>query len=105
MHRMAAAAASSLNEATPFRTASSGSDRFAGGSAGDSLGQTLDSAAQAVSIVPGLRLENVQLGFGYSSNGLPGARSLYGSGLGADTTITRARPWRTASVSGCLRSG
>ena len=85
MHRMAAAAASSLNEATPFRTASSGSSRFSGASAGDSLGQTFDAAAQAVSVVPGLRLENVQLGFGYSSNGLPGARSLYSSGLGADT--------------------
>jgi hypothetical protein len=105
MHRMAAAAASSLNETTPFRTAGSGAARFAGGVAGGSLGAGLDRAAEAISVVPGLRLENVSLSAGYSSNGLPGARSIYGreSGLGSDTdfgaqaTLAFRKRFRTSS--------
>lgn len=87
MHRVAAAAASSLNEATPFRTAGSGTARFSGSQTGETLGEGLDRAAEAVSAVPGLRLENVELSAGYSSNGLPGARSLVGgdSQLGSDS--------------------
>ncbi len=104
MHRMAAAAASSLNEATPFRTSGASPARFAGAS-GESLGAGLDRAAEAISVVPGLRLENVTLSAGYSSNGLPGARSLYGSqaGLGSDmdfgasATLAYRKRFRTSS--------
>ena len=105
MHRLAAAAASSLNEATPFRTSGSGSARFSGSQAGASLGSGLDRAAQAVAVVPGMRLENVSLSAGYSSNGLPGARSIYGaqSGLGGDNdfrgeaTLAYRKRFRTSS--------
>ena len=108
MHRVAAAAASSLNEATPFRTAVAGDSRFAGSGvqAAESLGYGLDRAAEAVSAVPGMRLENVTLTAGYSSNGLPGARSLYGanSQVGSDTdfrgsaTLAYRKNFRTSSL-------
>ncbi len=106
MHRMAAAAASSLNEATPFRTGGAGSARFSGSQAGASLGSGLDQAAEAISVVPGLRLEDVTLTAGYSSNGLPGARSLYQStsSLGSDNdfrgsaTLAFRKRFRTSSV-------
>lgn len=107
MHRVAAAAASSLNEATPFRTAGSGTARFSGAQAGESLSEGLDRAAEAVSVVPGLRLENVELTAGYSSNGLPGARNLGGgadSQLGSDTdfrgaaTLAYRKRFRTGAL-------
>ncbi|MCB1018404.1 MAG: hypothetical protein KDC27_00680 [Acidobacteria bacterium] len=86
MHRVAAAAASSLNDATPFRTGDSGFSRFSTPAA-DTLGSGLDQVGQAVSMIPGLRLENVALSAGYSSNGLPGAQSLYAGRLGSDADL------------------
>ncbi|MEZ5363173.1 MAG: hypothetical protein R2748_12735 [Bryobacterales bacterium] len=83
MHRVAAAAASALNDATPFRTGGSGFSKFSTPSS-DTLGSGLDRVGEAVSVIPGLRLENVALSAGYSSNGLPGARSLYSGNLGSD---------------------
>ena len=91
MHRVAAAAASSLNDATPFRTSGSGTARFMSSSSPtESLGGGLDRAAEAISVVPGLRLENVSLSAGYSSNGLPGTGASLNPriGLGADADFT-----------------
>lgn len=72
MHRAAASTAASLSSENAFGSAFD-PKRFEAGSTGVAVDRSMDRAADMVEVIPGLRLENVVLSAGYSSNGIPGS--------------------------------
>lgn len=84
MHRVAASTAATLSTQTSF-TDSTSPSRFTPGAAANAFDRGFNEAAEAVTMVPGVRLESVSLGMGYSSNGIPGAAFAgFGQAVGAD---------------------
>jgi len=84
MHRVAASTAATLSTQASF-TDSTSPSRFTPGAAADAFDRGFNEAAEAVTMVPGVRLESVSLGMGYSSNGIPGsAFSGFGPAVGSD---------------------
>lgn len=84
MHRVAASTAATLSTQSSFADTTS-PDRFNPGAAGQVIDGSLGRAADAVEMIPGVRLESVALGAGYSSNGIPGSRFAgFGNSIGGD---------------------
>ncbi len=85
MHRVAASTAAALSSQNAFGTAME-AGRFQSNPAGAAFVERgLDQAAEAVEVVPGVRLEGVALSAGYSSNGIPGSRLVgFGNQVGSD---------------------
>ena len=76
MHRVAASTAASLSSQNAFGSALDRERFESAGAPGATavVDRSMGQAAEAVEVIPGLRLENVVLSAGYSNNGIPGSR-------------------------------
>jgi len=105
MHRVAASTAATLSTQGSFADTSS-PERFNPGAASRVLDTGLHQASEAIQMVPGVRLESVALGAGYSSNGIPGSRFAgFNNSVGSDydtnirATFGAYHKGRTSSMS------